>query len=82
LIALTNPVPDLGTHPASADNGPYANRSWIAPFVDTGTAPDLGTAHLLSNPAAVPGLTGNWMIRATGTNASGHRIEFGEAERK
>ena len=77
LIALTNPAPDIGTRPASADTGPYAGRSWVARFNDSGVAPDLGTVGLLQSPVGVPGLTGNWLIRASGTNAGGQPIVLG-----
>ena len=77
LIALTNPAPNVGTRPASADIGPFAGRSWLASFDDIGTAPDLAAAGLLLNTDAIEGFSGNWLIRASGTNAGGRPIELG-----
>ena len=74
LIALTNPAPNVGARPASADIGPFVARSWIAPFSDLGTAPNLAGVGLSQNPVAIPGFDGNWLIRASGTNAGGQPI--------
>jgi hypothetical protein len=77
LIALTNPAPNIGARPASADTGPFAGRSWIARFNDPGVPPELGLIGLVQSPVGVPGLTGNWLIRASGTNAIGQPIVLG-----
>ena len=77
LIALTNPAPNVGNRPASADSGPFVGRSWIALFDDVGAAPDLGQVGLLLNPTALPGFSGNWVIRAAGTNSGGQPIVLG-----
>ena len=77
LIALTNPAPNIGARPASADTGPYAGRSWVARFNDSGVAPELDQVGLVQSPLGVPGLTGNWLIRAEGTNAIGQPIVLG-----
>ena len=82
MIVLTNPAPNIGMRPASADAGPFAGRSWVALFDDMGTAPDLSAIGLLSNPIALPGFDGNWLIRATGTNASGQPIVLGLPDKK
>jgi len=82
LIALTNPAPDIGARPASADTGPFAGRSWIARFNDPGVAPELGLIGLVQSPVGVPGLTGNWLIRASGTNAIGQPIVLGMPTQK
>jgi subtilisin family serine protease len=81
LIGLTNPAPNVGARPASADIGPFVARSWIAPFSDTGTAPNLAGVGLLLNPVAIPGFDGNWLIRASGTNAGGQPIVLGMPEK-
>jgi subtilisin family serine protease len=72
LIALTNPAGNTGFNPASADTGPFLERSWFAAYDDTvaGTNPNLATAGLVPNPDAISGFSGNWLIRATGTNGS------------
>ncbi len=80
LIALTNPAPNVGSRPASADAGPFAGRSWVAQYNDTGGVPDLAAVGLLPNPVALAGFNGNWLIRATGTNASGQPIVLGMPE--
>jgi subtilisin family serine protease len=77
LIALTNPAPNAGSRPASADAGPFAGRSWLAAFDDGGTAPNLSTVGLLLNPDAIAGFGDNWLIRASGTNAAGQPIVLG-----
>ncbi|MET0231035.1 MAG: S8 family serine peptidase [Rhodanobacteraceae bacterium] len=77
LIALTNPAPSAGIRPASADQGPFANRSWLTTFTDNGSAPNLSTANLRPNPVIIPGLDANWLIRATGTSANGEPIVLG-----
>lgn len=82
LIALTNPAPNVGSRPASADAGPFAGRSWIAGFNDDGVQPDLGTVGLVQNPVAIPGFTGNWLIRASGTNAINQPIVLGMPTQK
>ncbi len=82
LIALTNPAPNVGARPASADTGPFAGRSWIARFNDPGVAPELGLIGLVQSPVGVPGLTGNWLIRASGTNAIGQPIVLGMPTQK
>jgi len=82
IIALTNPAPNTGTRPASADSGPFAGRSWLAGFDDEGTAPDLSSVGLLLNPDAIAGFSGNWLIRATGTNAGGRPIVLGMPDKK
>ncbi|MEP7042984.1 MAG: S8 family serine peptidase [Dokdonella sp.] len=78
LIALTNPNGDIGTRPAAADAGPFAGRSWVALYDDTvaGIAPDLSGVGLQLNTDASPGFVGNWLIRATGTNAAGQPLEL------
>ncbi|HEV7489663.1 MAG TPA: S8 family serine peptidase [Rhodanobacteraceae bacterium] len=82
VIALTNPAPNVGSRPASADAGPFAARSWIALSADIGAAPDLSAIGLLPNPAALGGFDGNWLIRATGTNAGGQPIVLGLPDKK
>ena len=77
LIALTNPAPNAGIRPATGDQGPFANRSWLATYTDTGAAPNLAAANLRPNPAMIAGFDSNWIIRATGTNASGQPIVLG-----
>jgi subtilisin family serine protease len=77
LIALTNPGPNIGTRPATADTGPFAGRSWVTGFDDTGLPPELGGIGLVPNPVAIPGFVGNWLIRASGTNAVGQPIVLG-----
>jgi len=77
LIALTNPAPDVGSRPASADTGPYSGRSYLALFNDTGVQPELGLINLVQNPLLIQGFTGNWLIRAAGTNAIGQPIVLG-----
>ena len=76
LIALSNPnASNVGARPASADTGPFADRSWIGNSVGT-TPPNLGSGAvgLLLNTDAIDGFVGNWLIRATGTNAAGAPI--------
>ncbi len=82
LIALTNPGPNLGTHPASADAGPFAGRSWVTSYDDNGLPPELGGIGLVPNPVAIPGFVGNWLIRAAGTNAGGQPIVLGMPTRE
>ena len=82
LIALTNPAPNVGSRPASADSGPFAGRSWLATFHDAGAQPDLGTLGLIQNPQAIAGFSGNWLIRAAGTNAIGQPIVLGMPSEK
>lgn len=82
LIALTNPAPNVGSRPASADIGPFAGRSWIASFNDKGVQPNLANLGLVQNPVAIPGFTGNWLIRASGTNAAGQPIVLGMPAQK
>ncbi len=77
LIALTNPGPNIGTRPATADTGPFAGRSWVTGFDDNGLPPELGGIGLVPNPVAIPGFVGNWLIRAAGTNAIGQPIVLG-----
>jgi subtilisin family serine protease len=77
LIALTNPLPSVGTRPASADQGPFANRSYLSTYVDSGATPDLSNINLRPNPEMILGFTGNWLIRATGTTANGQPIVLG-----
>jgi hypothetical protein len=82
VIALTNPAPNIGTRPASADTGPFAGRSYIAAFNDLGTAPDLSTVGIVLNPSVIFGFNGNWLIRASGTNAGGQPIVLGMPEKE
>jgi subtilisin family serine protease len=77
LIALTNPPPSVGTHPASADSGPYRGRSFVTAYDETGYPPELGGIGLVPTPTAIPGFIGNWLIRASGTNAIGQPITLG-----
>jgi hypothetical protein len=81
LIALTNPAPNAGSRPASSDIGPFAHRSWIAQFSDTGTPPNLAQIALMPNPVAIPGFDGNWLIRASGENGAGQPIVLGMPSR-
>lgn len=76
LVALTNPVGNMGAKPASADGGPFAGRSWLALYNDSGsgTPPNLATSGIRLNPAAISGLNGNWIVRANGTNGSGRPL--------
>ncbi len=79
IIALSNPyASNVGARPASADSGPYAERSWIGDNASSTTHPDLSSTSvgLLENPDAIPGFVGNWLIRATGQNASLQDIEL------
>lgn len=82
LIALTNPVGNVGLRPASGDPGPFNGHGWIGDYTDTvaGVAPDLADPdiELLPNNLAISGFDRNWLIRATGTNASGNTIILGE----
>jgi hypothetical protein len=80
VIALTNPAPNIGTRPASADAGPFVGRSWVAHYNDMGDVPDLSAVGILLNPVALAGFNGNWLIRATGTNAGGQPIVLGMPE--
>ena len=77
LIGLTNPVGNVGSQPASADTGPFAGRSWVASFEDSGTPPNFTQLALFLNPDGLAGFDGNWLIRATGTNAAGRPIVLG-----
>jgi len=78
LIAMTNPNGNTGARPAAADQGPFAGRSWLGSYDDTvaGVAPDLSDASigLALNTDAISGFVGNWLIRATGTNAAGQPL--------
>jgi hypothetical protein len=82
LIALTNPPPSVGTRPVSADLGPYAGRSYVALYDETGSPPELGGIGLVPAPVALPGFIGNWLIRASGTNAIGQPIVLGMPAKK
>jgi subtilisin family serine protease len=78
LIALTNRAPNQGTYPASADQGPFAERSWLGAFTDDGVhPPDLAVITLKLSNVALDGFNGNWLIRAHGTNAAGQPIVLG-----
>jgi hypothetical protein len=77
LIALTNPAPNVGTRPASADVGPFQGRSWVANYDDDGTPPDLSLANIHLNPQVLGGFPGNYLIRASGTNAAAQPIVLG-----
>ena len=77
LIALTNPAPNVGSRPASADTGPFVGRSWLGAFDDVGTAPNLAAVGLQLNPDAIHDFSANWLIRASGTNGAGQPIVFG-----
>jgi len=74
IIALSNPnVSNVGSRPAPLDAGPFLGRSWIGdPPADGLTNPDLTTLNLgLNSDPVVLGINKNYLIRATGTNASG-----------
>jgi hypothetical protein len=75
---MTNPNGNTGARPAAADQGPFAGRSWLGSYDDTvaGVAPDLSDASigLALNTDAISGFVGNWLIRATGTNAAGQPL--------
>lgn len=76
LIAMTNPVGNVGTRPAIMDGGPSNTLSWIGDYQDTAT----GVAPNLADPAVdlilledLP-IDRNLIIRATGTNGGGRPV--------
>jgi len=83
IIALTNPTGNVGLRPAAADAGPYADRSWLGSYTDTvaGAAPNLASPSigLAKNPDAITNFSGNWIIRAQGTNGGGRPITLDPA---
>jgi subtilisin family serine protease len=80
IIALSNPDPgNVGGRPAALDAGPFLGRSYIADAPADGTVnPDLSLLNvdINSDPAGL-NLPKNYVIRATGTNASGQPIVLG-----
>lgn len=83
LIAMTNPVGNVGTRPASADPGPFNGHGWIGDYSDTvsGSAPNLASVALEPNNLAVSNFDRNWMIRATGTNGAGRPVTLDSSKR-
>jgi subtilisin family serine protease len=77
IIALTNPNGNVGLRPAESDSGPFVGRSWIGDYVDTiaGVAPNLADPSVgLALNTVITGFTGNWLIRAQGTNGGGRPV--------
>lgn len=78
LIALSNPnASNVGARPATLDAGPFMNRSYIGDAVGDGTtAPSLSdpAMALALNTTAIPTLSKNYVVRATGTTANGRPI--------
>jgi hypothetical protein len=74
IIALSNPnATNVGGRPAALDAGPFLGRAYIgdAP-ADGATNPDLSTLNLgLNSDPVFLGIPKNYVIRASGTNASG-----------
>lgn len=87
LIALANPYPtNSGGVPAVADNGPFAQRSWVGKAVpdSNGTlAPDLSSAavELRRNDDPVVAFPYTWFIRAKGTNVNGQSVTLDPVDR-
>jgi len=80
IIALSNPDPaNVGGRPSVLDAGPFLGRSYIADAPADGTVnPDLSMLNvdINSNPTGL-NIPKNYIIRATGTNASGQPIVLG-----
>ncbi len=84
LIALSNMrTARNATRSMTADVGPFKGRSWIGSLYDApaGAVPGLGESDVGLRLANQPGwggsVQGNWIIRASGTNAAGKTIELG-----
>lgn len=80
LVAMTNPTGNVGSRPAAADPGPFVGRSYIGDYVDTvaGVAPNLASPSVgLAPNTVISGFTGNWLIRAHGTNGGGRPVTLG-----
>ncbi|WP_257387312.1 S8 family serine peptidase [Tahibacter caeni] len=77
VIAVTNPA-GTGPRPAAGELSNFLGRSYAGAYV--GEDPVLGSAavHLQLTPGGV-GSAVNWVIRASGTTASGQRIDLGGA---
>jgi len=77
VIAMTNPA-GSGPRPATGELSNFLGRSYAGAYV--GEDPVLGSSavHLQLTPGGV-GSAVNWVIRASGTTASGLRIELGDA---
>lgn len=84
LIALSNMrTTRNATRSITADRGPFKDRSWIGSLYDAppGAVPGLGESDVGLRLANQPGwggsVQGNWIIRASGSNAAGKAIELG-----
>ena len=76
VIAMTNPS-GTGPRPATGELSTFLGRSYAGAY--TGEDPVLGSAAVHLQPtAAGVGSAVNWVIRASGTTASGQRIELGD----
>lgn len=87
LIALSNMrTARNATRSMTADRGPFKGRSWIGSLYDAppGAVPGLGESDVGLRLANQPGwggsVEGNWIIRASGTNAAGKAIELGVSD--
>ena len=76
VIAVTNPA-GTGPRPAAGELSNFLGRSYAGAYV--GEDPVLGSAavHLQLTPGGV-GSAVNWVIRASGTTASGQQIDLGD----
>ena len=76
VIAMTNPA-GTGPRPAGGELSTFLSRSYAGAYV--GEDPVLGSAavNLRLTPAGV-GSAVNWVIRATGTTASGRHIDLAD----
>lgn len=87
LIAVSNMrTTRNATRSMTADLGPSKGRSWIGSLYDAppGAVPGLGESDVGLRLADQPGwggsVQGNWIIRASGTNAAGKAIELGVSD--
>uniref|UniRef100_UPI00260D89F9 hypothetical protein n=1 Tax=Dokdonella sp. TaxID=2291710 RepID=UPI00260D89F9 len=87
LIAISNMrTARNATRSMTADRGPFKGRSWIGSLYDAppGAVPGLGESDVGLRLANQPGwggsVEGNWIIRASGTNAAGKAIELGVSD--
>lgn len=77
VVAVANPA-GTGPRPATGELSDFRGRSYAGTYVGEDPALDSPAVNLRLAPDAV-GSPVNWVIRATGTNAAGRRIELGGA---
>lgn len=77
VVAMTHPA-GTGPRPATGEVSTFRSRSYAGVYVGEDPQLDSPDVNLRLTPQAV-GSEVNWVIRASGSNAAGRRVELGDA---